>query len=74
MAAADAPSFHTASVGLSERRWHIANGKGVPARDVRERSLSIFLRASERVAMHRWWSDYLDELRARMPEAGARAA
>lgn len=28
----------------------------------------------ERVAMHQWWSDYLDELRARIPEARARAA
>lgn len=72
--------------GLRTTASSLLNESGRWSADAIERSLAhadanvirgIYNRGrywEERVAMHQWWSDYLDELRARIPEARARAA
>ena len=72
--------------GLRTTASSLLNESGRWSADAIERSLAhadanvirgIYNRGrywEERVAMHQWWSDYLDELRARIPEASARAA
>ncbi|MGX5713250.1 tyrosine-type recombinase/integrase [Sphingopyxis terrae subsp. ummariensis] len=72
--------------GLRTTASSLLNESGRWSADAIERSLAhadanvirgIYNRGrywDERVAMHQWWSDYLDELRARIPEARARAA
>lgn len=72
--------------GLRTTASSLLNESGQWSADAIERSLAhadanvirgIYNRGrywDERVAMHQWWSDYLDELRARIPEARARAA
>lgn len=72
--------------GLRTTASSLLNESGRWSADAIERSLAhadanvirgIYNRGrywEERVAMHQWWSDYLDELRARIPDARARAA
>lgn len=72
--------------GLRTTASSLLNESGRWSADAIERSLAhadanvirgIYNRGrywEERVAMHQWWSEYLDELRARIPEARARAA